>query len=169
METSNEVLNRFGERFVSAIKTALQTKDMTGYGPSVATGDLLNSIRYEVNGNSLTIFGKQYIGALENGRKPTENTGDGTLREKIRRWIDVKGIEPDDISKDSLAYLIARKIHEEGTTIYRKYAGGSSGLLSDAINEDEIESLQDALIFAYVETVKSSVLKKVPQANREMA
>ncbi len=49
------------------------------------------------------------------GRGPTQNTGSGQLRPKIRQWIDDKGINPKGkISKDELAYLITRKIHREG-------------------------------------------------------
>jgi hypothetical protein len=49
------------------------------------------------------------------GRGPTQNTGSGQLRPKIRQWIDDKGINPKgNISKDELAFLITRKIHREG-------------------------------------------------------
>ena len=114
----------------------------------------------------MTIYGKQYIGALQFGRKPTENSGDGTLKEKISRWIDVKGIEPDGISKDSLAYLIAKKIHEEGTSIYRKYADAGTGLLDDVINENEISKLKNDLTFSYVMSVKSQIFKDLKLQNQ---
>jgi hypothetical protein len=56
------------------------------------------------------------------GRGPTVrgSSGKGVVREKVRQWIDDKGIVPRDaangrkVTKDELAFLIARKIHREG-------------------------------------------------------
>jgi hypothetical protein len=169
---TNEVLNKFGETLVNEIKFALANKNLTGYGPSVASGDLIKSIRYEVSDGELRIYALNYIGALQYGRKPTVNGNQGgpTLRDRIRIWLDQKGIEPEDgISKESLAYLIARKIHREGTSIYQRTQGQSSGLLDDVINQLFIDNLEKALIFAYVEGVRSEVLKSVPSTMKTNA
>ena len=56
------------------------------------------------------------------GRGPTQRsgTGKGVVRAKVRQWIDDKGIVPRDgangqkVTKDELAFLIARKIHRQG-------------------------------------------------------
>jgi hypothetical protein len=166
MQNSEQVLNSFGQKIVEQVRLAIQTKDLTGYGPSVASGKLVDSIRYEIeNGDTLKVYAAQYIGALQFGRKPTSTTtaSDPTLRESIRTWIDVKGIEPNDkISKDSLAYLIARKIHNEGTIIYQKTQGGNSGLLDDVLNEQLEQDIKSALMFAMLSTVKSLI--KIKQA-----
>lgn len=171
MLNTNDVLNRFGEVLVNEIKFALSNKDLTGYGPSVASGELIRSIRYEVKEGELLIYAKQYIGALQYGRKPTQNGNQGgpTLRDRIRMWLDQKGIEPDGITKDSLSYLIARKIHKEGTSIYRKTNGASSGLLDDVINEVLVQNLENALIFAYVTEIRSEILKSVPSSMKTNA
>jgi len=162
---NDEYLIRLGQQLVDAIKNAINTKNLTGYGPSVASGELVNSIRFEFSQNELKIFGKQYIGALQYGRKPTSGSAtQPTLRERIREWIDIKGIQPDDISKDSLAYLIARKIHEEGTLIYQKTGGESSGLLDDVINDDLIKEIERNIILYYTQEIKSNILKNVPKA-----
>ena len=151
-------LNRLGVSITEKIKEAIRTKNLTGYGPSVASGELLNSVRYELKDNELNIYAKAYIGALQNGRKPTTgNAGNPTLKEAIRDWIDDKGINPEDISKDSLAYLIARKIHREGTLLYRKNNGGSSGLLDDVINENLVEDIKKELLLYYVESYRSEI------------
>jgi hypothetical protein len=97
---------------------------------------------------------------MEKGRKPTAkfNPGNPTLREVIRKWIDDKGITPDDgITKDSLAFLIARKIHEKGITVPNKYNLG--GVISDIINEKSIKELSDQLIIFYVKQFKSNILQ----------
>lgn len=56
------------------------------------------------------------------GRGPTIRgaKGKGVVKAKIRQWIDDKGIEPKEdangqkVTKDELAFLIARKIHRQG-------------------------------------------------------
>jgi len=160
---NDKILQQLGNNLVEAIKNVLATKDLTGYGPSVASGDLIKSIRSEVSNDELRIFGLAYIYQLQYGRKPTTGaTSDKPLKERIREWIDVKGIQPDDgISKDSLAYLIARKIHSDGTIIYQKNNGGSSGLLDDVLNDDLYASIENSLRLAYVQTIKSEIMKNV--------
>lgn len=162
---NNKFLIELGNNLVEAIKSALATKDLTGYGPSVASGDLIKSIRSEVGDNELKIFGLAYIYWLQYGREPTTGgASDKPLHERIREWIDLKGIEPyGDISKDSLAYLIAWKIHNEGTIIYQNNKGDSSGLLDDVLNDDLYTTIESKLRLAYIQTVKSEVLKNVPK------
>ena len=55
MLNSNDVLHKFGQTLVNEIKFALRNKNLTGYGPSVASGQLIESIRYEVRENELLI------------------------------------------------------------------------------------------------------------------
>jgi hypothetical protein len=68
----------------------------------------------------LQVTGVDYSYFLEKGRKPTQTStaGNPTVKQMIRQWIDDKNITPrDGISKDSLAYLISRKIHEQGIDV----------------------------------------------------
>jgi hypothetical protein len=164
MQSANEVLDKYNSIIVEGVKNALRNKNLTGYGPSVASGDTINSIRGDVSNMTLTIYGKKSIGALIYGRKPTESTSAGspTLLEVIKKWIDVKGITPDGISKDSLAFLITRKIHREGTTIFRKYQGNPSPLLDGVIDDALIQSIKKDLILSSIGIIKSDVLKSVP-------
>jgi hypothetical protein len=133
----NEYLNKLGQELTDRLVKDIQTKRVTKYGAVNASGRLAKSVNYKVNGSTLTISAEQYIGALEFGRKP----GKKPPRDVIRKWIDEKGITPKDgISKDSLAFLIQRKIGEEGTTIWQQ--GGSdlvSGIFNDALRK-EIEN-----------------------------
>jgi hypothetical protein len=164
MQSANEVLDKYNSIVVEGIKNALRTKNLTGYGPSVASGETINSIRGDVSNMTLTIYGKKSIGALIYGRKPTETTtaSSPTLLEVIKKWIDVKGITPDGISRDSLAFLITRKIHREGTTIYRKYNGNPSPLLDGVIDDALVNNIKKDLILSSIGVIKSEVLKSVP-------
>jgi hypothetical protein len=132
----NEYLNKLGLELTDRLVKDIQTKRVTKYGAVNASGRLAKSVRYDVKNSTLTVYAEQYIGALEFGRKP----GKRPPRDVIRKWIDEKGIIPNGISKDSLAFLIQRKIGEEGTTIWQQ--GGSdlvSGIFNDALRK-EIEN-----------------------------
>jgi hypothetical protein len=161
-----DILEKFGitatEALVNAIKTKLiERQGASGGFKSVvnASGRLADSIDYVVTGSRLTIRGNDYIYYLENGRKPTKGGGNGQLKVAIRQWIDDKGIVPKDgISKDSLAFLITRRIHREGTTIYK--AGGSD-LVSGIFNDQFVDSLQSEFMNLLTVEIESEILKLV--------
>jgi hypothetical protein len=157
-----DILEKFGitatEALVNAIKTKLiERQGANGSFRSVvnASGRLADSIDYVVTGSKLTIRGDDYIYYLENGRKP----GKRPPKDVIRKWIEDKGIVPrDNISKDSLAFLIARKMGQEGTTIYK--AGGSD-LVSGIFNDQFVDSLQSEFMNLLTVEVESEILKLV--------
>jgi hypothetical protein len=157
-----DILEKFGitatEALVNAIKTKLiERQGASGGFRSVvnASGNLADSIDYVVTGSRLTIRGNDYIYYLENGRRP----GKRPPKDVIRKWIDDKGIVPrDNISKDSLAYLIARKMGEEGSTIYK--AGGSD-LVSGIFNDQFVDSLQSEFMNLLTVEIESEILKLV--------
>lgn len=71
------------------------------------------------------------------GRKP----GKFPPLEMIRNWIASKGIVPQDISMNSLVYLIARKIARKGTDIFQNKRVGIS--LDEAVSKNEPEFIQN--------------------------
>lgn len=111
-------LKDWGERIATEYKDKLNNEGIT------ASGKLANSVKtffthkgsiYEV-GLSL----EEYWKAIEEGRKPTENGGNGELRRAILEWIRVKPVIPRPMAngklptEEQLAFLISRKIHREG-------------------------------------------------------
>jgi hypothetical protein len=135
----DDILKRWGitltEQLVNDIKTKLiQRLGVSGSfsSPVNASGQLADSIKYTIDGYRLKIQGNDYIYYLQNGRK----AGGRPPIKVIRQWIDDKGILPNKGSKDSLAWAIAKKIEEEGTTIWK--AGGSdlvSGIFNEALQQ----------------------------------
>lgn len=126
------ILTGFAERTIEGIRSKI---------PNVK-GTMSQSLGYRIDEDGLTIYStEKYFTVLETGRAPTSPgaaRGNPTLRERIREWIDNAGINPrGNISRDSLAFLITRKIHEEGSLLYRQ--GGNSGVISDFINETKIQ------------------------------
>lgn len=87
----------------------------------IASGDLLNNIEYEVTRGDFTytiyVKMKDYWYYLENGRK----AGKWPPIQNILDWIKIKPVLPRPNAEgklptpQQLAFLIARKIGEEGT------------------------------------------------------
>ena len=148
----NEILGHYGILLTEQLKDAIVNKPVTKYGAVNASGDLERSITYTVEGSTLTIWGNDYIYYLENGRKPGKRPPTAV----IKRWIQEKGIQPTDISIDSLAFLIARKIGEEGTTIYQQ---GGSNLVSSIFDEALQQSIENEFAGLLTSEIESEILQ----------
>lgn len=113
-----EVLERY------AVELRNEYQDNLIRSDRVASGDLLNTVEYEVkdkNGTyTVSLRLQDYWKWVESGRPPTEKGGNGDLRTAILEWIKIKPVlpRPDKNGKlptpQQLAYLISRKIHNEG-------------------------------------------------------
>ena len=157
------ILTDFAERTILGIRTNLETLNATGRGPMDTTGKMKNSLGFRIDAEGLTIFSSEkYFTVVETGRKPTSpgaSAGSPTVRENIENWIVAKGITPDGITVKSLAYLISRKIHEEGSLLYRQ--GGKSGVISNEINDKRIkEGLTDQLTDKLREFIINEFVRK---------
>jgi hypothetical protein len=133
-----------------------------------ASGNLAKSFRYTLDPNRLRVYAAGYYAAIEIGRKPTVNGGSGVLRSIIRKWIEDKKIipKPDEqgrtITKDSLAFLITRKIHREGTllnSIKKDFYGRTNPtqIITGVINDGRLDSLKRELITSFVFQIKQDL------------
>jgi len=166
LELTETILEAWGEEAVLLIQDNIRTLPATKYGAMNASGRTAASVRYEVTRTGLFLYGIGYIFALETGRGPSKQAGSGgeTLLMRIRKWIDEKPITPTDISKDSLAYLITRKIHQEGTLLHKM--GGKSGILSNVINKQRIDKLKAQFLNELNTVVRSTLLEQTAQYNQ---
>jgi len=141
----NAILKNFAEETIAGIRSRI---------PNV-TGASANSLGYRIDAEGLTIFSSmKYFTVLETGRKP----GKRPPISVIEQWIKDKPIA-SDINPRSLAFLIARKIGEEGSLLYRQ--GGKSGVISDNINDKVIsENLVANLSDTFRDYVINEFLKK---------
>lgn len=98
-------------------------------------------------GYRVTILGAYYTFWMENGRRP----GRFPPISAIRKWIDDKGIIAGSISKDSLAFLIARKIAREG------YKGKPT--TGAVITNERIDNLIRQVGMFLVEKTSSDIIK----------
>jgi hypothetical protein len=146
MELSNfnQVLEAYKKEFEKILE-----KNLKEHG-RVASGNLIKSItvhsKFTNQDVTVVLDAADYLLQLSEGRKPTNNGGNGQLKDKIKTWIEQKNIlpRPDNLGKvltqDQLAFLIARKIHKEG------YAGSNDYPMTvDAVNAKYLPLLQKAL------------------------
>ena len=156
MKFDEEIFSEFGEAIVADLR---QSIDASGIR---ASGNLQNSLRYEVSDNSFTLFGASYAFTAEFGRGPSQTSG-GDLRAEIRKWIDLKGIIPDGITKDSLAFVITRSIHNKGTRLFDgsrpDFYGRTkpSEVLNGVINDGRINKLQEDLTTSIVKAIRNTL------------
>jgi hypothetical protein len=152
-----DILQSFAARFIQDLRESMDSSGVT------ASGNFNRSLKAEIKPGQLVVTGLRYAGAIELGRKPTSGGGNGELRQAIRSWVDDKGISPADISKDSLAYIITRKIHREGTKLYRgtDYYGRSkpSRVISGVIEDGRIEKLAKSVVLDVISQFRTELFK----------
>ena len=153
--STDRIVKNFAESVIAGIQNNIRTKNVTGEGAMNASGSMAESLRYSWDGKKLVIYSTQkYFTVLETGRKH----GKFPPLEAIEKWIENKPVALVDITKRSLAYLIARKIAKEGSLLYRK--GGNSGVISEFINDKYVtENLTEQLFQAQVEQITNEFLK----------
>ena len=151
------LLNEVGAKIVADLKNDIRNKQVTKYGAVNASGRLEKSIDYKVEGTRLIVTGEDYIYYLEAGRR----NGKRPPKQAIREWIESKPSaqanfgwnQLKEYQKNSIVYLIQRKIGQKGTTIFEQ---GGSDLVSAVINRDIIEFIQTKLLEGFnTETVQS--------------
>lgn len=81
-----------------------------------ASGQFEEGLEVVYEPNKATIKGFVYLAGRGKTKKKGK-AGEPTVQQQILKWLKIKGIKSvrADISQKSLAYLIARKIHREGT------------------------------------------------------
>ena len=142
------VLNEYGEKMKETYRSYLESEGVN------ASGSLSKSVsaQIDMDGNVYTVSlnMNEYWKWIERGRPATVNGGNGELRRAILNWIKVKPVLPRPLengklpTEKQLAYLISRKIHNEG------YGGKRLLWKSKEDNEDY-----------YLERIKEAMLKDV--------
>ena len=157
-----DILQSFAARFIQDLRESMDSSGVT------ASGKFNRSLKAEIKPDQLVVTGLRYAGAIELGRKPTSGGGNGELRQAIRSWIDDKGITPTGkISKDSLAYIITRKIHIEGTRLHQSKSGSPdfygrsapSRVISGVIEDGRIEKLAKSVVLDVISQFRTEIFK----------
>lgn len=149
------LVKEFAETLLEGVRDNIKNKSVTPFGSMDTTGEAADSLFFKITDSGL-VFGSTwaYINVLEDGRRP----GKFAPPELIRKWIDDKPLGTD-IPRDSLAFLINRKISEEGSLLYRQ--GGESGILSDYFNQEYVHKfLTTPLKQAVIDEVTDILFKR---------
>ena len=148
----DEMLSEWAERVIVKIQENL---DSTG---TTASGKTKESLEYELTDTGVRILGRQYFQGVELGRPAGKVPY--RFQDIIRQWMKDKGIESQfgekEWQKRNAAYLIAQKIKESGTQLYRQ--GGRSDIFSNVINE-EVENLTEKIFFEISESISEGLQK----------
>lgn len=136
------------------------------------TGKTIDSIEPEVRPTGFTIWSADYIMTLDTGRGPTQNGNGGgqTLQRIILQWIFAKGIEPEGNKNGEvkyyhyigLAYVIARRIHQEGNLIHR--LNKPTGVVTSVITDTRIDAFIGTFGPKFLSYVQTEILEGFPAA-----
>lgn len=144
------ILNLYLSQISSDLKDMIQRKPVTKYGVVNASGKLKDSVRQDIKNAVGRVYALDYIYYLEKGRKP----GKRPPTKAIEAWIESKESFKNSsgwntlkqYEKNSLVYLIQRKIGLDGTTIYQQ---GGSTLVADILTDELKGQIQSQLILTF--------------------
>jgi hypothetical protein len=155
MGAIQDILDKFGSETVNIIADNMRANDQ------VATGETLESLKYDATDSRLLVTGAPYIMALETGRRPRTSSQEGGLASKLERWIVAKSI-PIRRTLEQDAKSLAWFINKYGTKLFRE--GGRKDVITPAVSQDRVNGLVKQLNVVFVgETVKS--IKTVVDGN----
>lgn len=127
-----------------------------------ASGQYEDGLEPVVSGDSMIMWGAKHAWYMERGR------GKGFVSRKIiEKWIEVKRGLPSVFyeKKKQIAFLIARKITNEGITVPNKYNKGKvvDAVVNDFLGNDIYEMLEELgdIHRAQIESEILGILKKV--------
>lgn len=154
--TTIEVLQ---EEFESIKAELIQRYNELGMKSSgLWESELEISIDGDESKSSSKVLGLNYTEQLVFGRKP----GKFPPIKAIEQWIQDKGIAAigKNISTSSLAFLIARKIAQEGTNYFKQ---GGTDLVESVITPERIQSIIDRVKEINVVTMTNGLIEKLKQ------
>lgn len=139
-------MNQVGQLLVDEIKAQIKLRN------KVASGDLLNSIRYKLTNDNnkleIDILGEPYLVFVDQGRRPGKRM---IPTQKIEQWIGAKGLAIKG-SKKSMAFAIAKSIQLKGinpTNIIQRALSNiklqTNILLSEGFGKDLTKEVIEAL------------------------
>lgn len=122
------------------------------------TGEEFEVKMYENGGR---LLGASYVYVLESGRGETKKGGDGSVRNRIKKWIKDKGVfnYSNEKELESLSWAISKMIHKEGTQLFRE--GGRDDIYSNVLTENAIDDLLNRIAIALTIKFSSEIVEKI--------
>lgn len=154
MTVQQQLLQNLGDTIVDKLQQSIPH----------ATGKTAKKIHAVSYPFAVEVYGPSYIFALEYGRGPTKNTtpSQPTLFEQIKEWAFAKGIISDDSRQsNSIVYAITKKIHQQGTQLFR--SGVPSGVITNILDQISLNSLLKDLTALQIADYSSEVIRELKQ------
>jgi len=131
-------------------------KDEQARQGRTASGKTAQSLEVEANDKTGILYGNISVNVLETGRKGGRVPKG--FQAIILQWMEDKRIfqAESESKKKSIAFLIARKIKDEGTALYR--SGGKSGVLTQFINDQRIDNFETLVLKRFGREVQGEVI-----------
>lgn len=108
-----------------------------------ASGNWIKSLDVQAKNDSVVMKGVEYTNQLINGTPP----GTWVPKENMMKWIKDKNIQ-SDLKPSILAYLISRKIFEEGTRYFKQKG---TDLIDKIFTPERIQKVIDKVSILHIE------------------
>ncbi len=138
------ILEDIGNELIEEIRKRLSDKGIN------ATGNASRSLNAKVTNIKLEIKGDRYIGALDEGRPPGRFPPVDAIRDWVAQKLGISGNE-----NNSIAYLVGRKIANEGTSIYQDK---SQGIELKTIVDMGIELIKKRITAKFLIDTKAKII-----------
>lgn len=153
--TNQEIILQTLNQWRQQIQSNLQS---TGTNASGETSKSLEVVQ-ESNGDITKLVGRGYFGVVETGRKP----GKRPPQSKILEWVNIKFPSiVNEYQKRGLAYIIAKRIGETGSKLYRD--GCRNDIYSNVITDENIKKLMERIavnVFYDLSTTIDGTIKTI--------
>jgi hypothetical protein len=146
------ILDQQGQKGVDIVKAAISKYS--------ATGESADSVEYTSDDKSLQILAREFISAMETGRGPRKSNSDGGFKDKMLRYMQVRGIgsDLDAKKKEALAKFLVLRINKEGDKLFKK--GGGRDVYTKALEkftEELTKAVTDYQMKVYTDEVIASL------------
>lgn len=158
----NFLLEDLARDIIAQVKNAIENKPIkrktkaqgSFQAPVNASGNLANSLRFEINESNLKIYCLAYIDNLIYGQPPSKI--DTTVFE-IENWINSRGLELNAVS-------VLENLQRFGSSIFQEHQGSNSGLLSDVNFESKLNQVREKLVLQVVGNIKEDFKTQIKAA-----
>lgn len=141
--TQQNILEEYGERITRQLRDVLREQS--------ASGELVDSIRYEADEKGLRIYAAEHFEEATFGRAP----GKFPPKKAIKDWIEDKGLTFGS-DMDSAVFLIQRTIAEKGTKAWREK---KNSVVKNILTDDLPKKIGDELAADISESLVNDILK----------
>lgn len=166
LATASLTFRAAGPELLANTVQALRTFPQKPSGrPAHASGKTERALSINSGDDFLELLGPEHAQALTSGRRPTSSgaaANEPRLREILAQWAQDKGLVlKRGQTYEQLGYVLARRIHAEGTALYR--AGGESGIFQSVLSRPFLDKLLAQVAAGEMVAITSALTSAIQQ------